>query len=114
MVAFLGSSPERTPVVSYAVLRQAIVDQKQVCCDYRGFYREVCPHVIGLKRGKNHALVYQFGGQSSSGLPPGGEWRCMDVDDITNAVIRDGPWYTGYRHTTRQTCVDQIDVEITY
>ena len=23
------------------------------------------------------ALTYQFGGQSSKGLPPGGQWRCL-------------------------------------
>jgi hypothetical protein len=98
--------------LSYSVLRQAIIDKKQVTCSYRGLTREVCPHVIGLKRGKKHALVFQFGGQSSSGLPPGGEWRCLDVDSVTGASAQDGPWHTGDSHLQPQTCVDQIDVEV--
>jgi hypothetical protein len=100
--------------LSYQVLRQAIIDRKQVTCIYQGLPREVCPHVIGKKRGKNHVLVFQFGGQSSRGLPPGGEWRCMDPDTVTNAALRDGPWHTGDSHLKPQTCVDQIDVEISY
>jgi predicted DNA-binding transcriptional regulator YafY len=100
--------------MSYDLFRQAIIGKKQIVCFYRGYQREVCPHAIGLKRGHRHVLVYQFGGGSSSGLSSGGEWRCMEVDDVTNAAVRDGPWHTGQRHTQRQTCVDQIDVEIIY
>jgi hypothetical protein len=101
--------------MSYAVLRDAIVNKKQVSCVYRGLAREICPHVIG--RGKDgHAMVlsFQFGGQSSSSLPPGGEWRCMRVDEITNTSSRAGPWHTGDNHNRPQTCVKDVDVEVDY
>ena len=99
--------------MSYAILRQAIVDRKQITCTFRGYYREMCPHVIGhSKKGVPQLLAYQFGGQSSSGLPPGGEWRCMPVADIQNVQTRDGPWHTGQSHLKPQTCVHVIDVEV--
>lgn len=98
----------------YAALRQAIVEHKQVACFYDGHYRECCPHVLGLKRGRQHVLTFQFAGGSSRGLPPEGQWRCMDVDRISGIIVRDGPWRTGESHTRPQTCVDLIDVEVTY
>jgi hypothetical protein len=52
-------------------------------------------------------------GQSNSGLPAGGQWRCMDVSAVTNVVVWDGPWHTGLSDTRPQTCVDLIDIEVT-
>lgn len=101
--------------MSYAVLRNAIVNKKQVTCTYRGFYREICPHVIGKgKDGHEMVLSYQFAGQSSTGLPPGGEWRCMRVDEMSHVTSRDGDWHTGDNRSRPQTCVKDIDVEVTF
>ena len=99
---------------NYDILRYAILNNLQVVCNYGGHTREICPHVMGKKNGSTQVLSYQFGGSSSSGLPAGGEWRCMAVDRIGNARTRDGEWYTGNRHTQPNTCVDQIDVEVDY
>ena len=100
--------------MSYAVLRAAILNKQQVTCMYQGYGREMCPHVLGAKNGQDKVLSFQFGGESSRGLPPGGEWRCMFVDEITGAQTHDGPWHTGQSHTQPQTCVDAIDVEVPY
>jgi hypothetical protein len=100
--------------VSYQVLRDAIVNKRQVTCTYRGLAREICPHVIGTgKDGHEMVLSYQFGGRSSSGLPSGGEWRCMRVDEMSQVSSRAGPWHTGDNHSRPQTCVKDIDVEVT-
>jgi hypothetical protein len=98
----------------YSTLRDAILQKLQFTAYYRGLLREFCPHVIGMKRGQEHVLGYQFGGQSSSGLPPNGEWRCFDVNGLSNISTRNGPWQTGNRRTQPQRCVDQIDVEVSY
>ena len=97
----------------YDMLRQAIVNRNQVVCMYRGYYRECCPHAIGLTHGIGRILVYQFGGESSRGLPVGGEWRCMDIGGLSGISVRCGPWHTGGRHTRPQTCVKQVDLDIT-
>ena len=99
----------------YQFLRDAIVHKRQVVCTYKGLRREVCPHVVGVgKDGREMVLSYQFAGQSSKGLPPGGEWRCMRVADISDATSRTGQWHTGDNHSRPQMCVKIIDVEIQF
>ena len=100
---------------TYALLREAILNKHQVTCTYHGYHREVCPHVLGTnKDGREQALTFQFAGESSSDLPPDGQWRCLVVDEIENAEMRPGEWHTGESHTQPQYCVAQIDVEVAY
>jgi hypothetical protein len=100
--------------MSYDIFKGAILARQQVVCIYKGHERFVCPHVIGLKNGKRQVLTWQFAGGSSSGLPREGQWRCMEVDQVTNARAQDGEWHTGKEHTQRRVCVDEIDVEVAY
>lgn len=93
---------------------RAVREKKQVTCDYQGRHREICVHVVGWKDGREQALSFQFAGQSSKGLSPGGEWRCMDVGQVSNVQLRDGSWHTGATHSKPQTCVDKIAAEVDY
>ncbi len=95
----------------YKVIRAATLARRQVVATYKGYRRELCPHVLGTKEGRRQALFFQFGGGSSSVLPPGGQWRCIPVDGLEDVVVRDGPWHTGVGHERLETCVDTIDVE---
>jgi hypothetical protein len=119
----------------YDTVRGAIINRRQVVATYRGYTREMCPHAIGTKRGKpatkgrggrpgkpatpdeEHALFYQFGGGTQSGLQPPGSpanWRCIKLDELSNVSTRSGPWHTaGPSHSRPQTCVDDVDVEVT-
>ncbi len=102
---------------AYALVRQAIIDNHQVFATYNGYPREMCPHVIGRKRGRRQALFYQFGGDSESGLRPDGSpnnWRCIPVDELRDVTIRPGEWHTAPNHSRPQTCVDEIDVEVRF
>jgi hypothetical protein len=95
----------------YELIRAATLARRQVVATYKGHRRELCPHVLGTKEGRRQALFFQFGGGSSSALPPGGDWRCIPVDGLEDVVVRDGPWHTGVGHQHPETCVDTIDVE---
>jgi hypothetical protein len=95
----------------YELIRAATLARRQVVATYKGHRRELCPHVLGTKGGRAQVLFFQFGGGSSSALPPGGEWRCIPVDGLEDVVVRDGPRHTGVGHQHRETCVDAIDVE---
>lgn len=86
--------------------------RKQVLCVYGGFRRELCPAVLGHSRGEEKALTFQFGGESSSGLPPGGEWRCLWLNKVSNVTLRDGPWFAGSSHTWPQDCVEDVDLDV--
>jgi hypothetical protein len=101
---------------AYNIIRDAILSRQQIVADYRGRTREMCPHVLGWTKGREHALLYQFGGGSASGLEPDGSdqnWRCVFVDQLRNVVAREGRWHTAanYGHAT-QPCVEQIDIKV--
>jgi len=98
----------------YDLLSYAIKNKKQVLLLYDGLRREVCPHTLGEKNGTKRVLVYQFGGQSKSGLPKQGGWRCLFLQNVTILEVRDGAWHTGTSHTRPQTCIDHIEVEVNY
>jgi hypothetical protein len=58
------------------------------------------------------ALVYQFGGESSRGLPPGGEWRCLNLAEVQDAATREGRWHSGGSHSQSQRCVHDVYVDV--
>lgn len=99
---------------AYADIKSAVLGKQPIVFDYGGHRREVCPHVIGLKDGKQQFLGFQFAGSSSSGLPANGEWRCFVISRIGAVTVQPGPWQTGAGHQQDQTCVDQIDAEVIY
>ena len=58
------------------------------------------------------ALTFQFGGASKSGLPPGGEWRCLFLKRVSHVMLRDGPWYAGESHERMQGCVEDVEFDV--
>jgi len=97
---------------AFRLCHRAILRRQQITCHYQGVDRKVCPYILGHKKGSEAALVYQFGGQSSRGLPPGGEWRCLLLSDVRDPAARDGPWYGDAEHRSSQTCVDAVFVDV--
>jgi hypothetical protein len=97
---------------TYALFREAILNEKQIVCTYDGLRREICPLIVGRNHGTEKALVFQFAGGSRSGLPPGGEWKCLTLDKVTDATLRDGPWHEGSGHAREQSCVDDVDLDV--
>ena len=89
-----------------------MVERKQILCTYGGYPRQLCPIILGHSQGQEKALTYQFGGQSASGLPPRGNWKCLFLARVADVQLRDGPWHTGGRHTQRQRCVQVVDVDV--
>ena len=102
---------------AYSILRDAIQKKQNVAATYKDHYREMSPHTLGAKKGRQKALLYQFGGSSSSGLGPAGStenWRCVFVDELQNVKVIGGEWHSAPNHSRPQTCVDEIDVEVTF
>ena len=97
----------------YALVRQAILERRIVSAVYDTLPREMCPHVLGRKDGKEHCLFFQFAGGSRKGLPPQGAWRCLDLEMLSKVTISAGPWRTGSGYNENsQVCVDEVDVQI--
>jgi hypothetical protein len=97
---------------TYELFVQAMTGRKQVVCKYEGYPRELCPIIVGHSKGQEKALTFQFGGQSRSGLPPAGEWRCLWLSKVSDVRLRDGPWRSGMRHTQPQGCVETVDFDV--
>ena len=95
---------------TYALVRNAILRERQVVCNYEGRPRELCPHIIGTnKAGEEVVLAWQFAGESSGKLP---QWRCLRLAHIRDARARDGHWHEGRSHKVTQKCVTEIDLDI--
>ena len=100
---------------TYELLRRAANRRQPVAAIYDGLPRLLCPHVLGRKAGRFHALAFQIGGRSNSG-PPGvlaeaGIWRCLAVEKLSQVELRDDAWRAGPR-SRPQTCIDEIDFDV--
>jgi len=104
---------ERVYSVTFGLVRHALLERKRVSAVYDGLRREMCPHVLGWKNDREHALFFQFAGGSRQGLPPGGAWRCLDLCELSDVSIYDGSWRTGPGYYENpQSCVDEVETRI--
>ena len=97
---------------TYRLFEQAMVERRQIICMYKGHRREICPVILGHRQGEERALTYQFAGGSSSTLPPGGQWRCLTLSDVSEIQLRDGQWHSGNSHKQPSGCVEIVDLDI--
>jgi len=100
------------PSANYRLFEQAMRMRKQIVCVYDGYPRELCPIILGHSQEHEKVLTYQFGGQSKSGLPPQGQWRCLFLSKVSNVQLREGPWISGASHTQPQGCVEIVDLDV--
>jgi hypothetical protein len=100
------------PSKTYQLFEQAMRLRKPIACTYGAHARHLCPVILGHSQGEEKALTYQFGGDSRSGLPPNGEWRCLWLAKASNVHLRDGPWIAGGSHTQPQGCVENVDLDV--
>ena len=97
---------------AYAALAEAIGGKQQVTARYRDRERVFSPHALGTKRGAAHVLVYQYAGESETGLPPGGEWRCLNLEELSDIRLEPGAWRTAENVFNPQSCLDEVDVVV--
>jgi hypothetical protein len=95
---------------NYRILAEAINSKQQVVARYHDEERIFSPHALGTKGDATHVLVYQYAGGSQSGLPAGGEWRCLNVDELSHIRLESGAWRTAPNVFNPQTCLDEVDV----
>lgn len=98
----------------YDVLRNALKQQLSLTIYYKGHEREVCPHVLGIKAGKQQCLFFQFAGSSEPELPPEGEWRCIPLDELKVRRIYLGPCQQYDFGFKPDLCMDAVDIGTAY
>ena len=96
------------------ILEQAIRERRCVTGCYKDGERHFAPHAIGFKSdGTPAAFVVQYGGETSSELSPRGQWRCLDLRDLSDLHLNDHRWRTLPNYSlVRQTCLDQIALAV--
>jgi hypothetical protein len=98
---------------AFELIKQAIAEKKLVSAVYHERRRELCPHVLGWKGEREHALFFQVGGDSTKGLASDGSWRCLNLDELTDVEIIEGEFRTGPGYyDSPQKCVDKIEAQI--
>jgi predicted DNA-binding transcriptional regulator YafY len=80
----------------FDTLREAIEKRRCVTMMADGKRRDVAPLAIGVKGAQKKVLTFQFKGDSSSGLAPGGAWRCFSLDRIVWVALINEPWQSGH------------------
>lgn len=99
------------PSANYQLFARALRERRPLACLYGGYRRVLCPVILGHTGDEEMALTYQFAGDSSSGLPRGGQWKCLRLARVENPQLQDGPWRTGASHGRPQACVETVDLD---
>ncbi|MGD9914077.1 MAG: hypothetical protein AB7S80_08345 [Rhizobiaceae bacterium] len=101
-----------TPSATYQLFEAAMRERRPVVCVYHGHRRAVCPAVLGHSDGVETALVFQYAGGSSGGVVTG-DWKCLKLAGVDAAELIDGIWQAGGGdHTSAQTCVKDVDLDV--
>ena len=105
-------------MTKYETIRTAILNGQNIEADYKGYHRVMTPHTLGYKFGEEQCLCYQFDGESSSASVflenSPRNWRCVTLSELENVISVSGDLHTCNLHSKKQTCVDDVDVEISF
>lgn len=96
---------------TFRLFHRAILNRLQVVMRYRGELREICPHVLGHKDGRETVLAYQFGDKGKRGGSIA-NWRCFDLAEIQSPAVREGPWHGSSGHRSKQRCVEAVYIDV--
>jgi len=98
---------------AFDLIKQAIAERNLISAVYHGKRRGLCPHVLGWKAEREHALFFQIGGDSAKGLSSDGSWRCLNLDELSEVEVIEGEFRTGPGYYDNpQKCVDRIEIQI--
>jgi hypothetical protein len=96
----------------YDLFVRAMIEEKQVACVLDGHPRVFSVIILGHRTGEEVALVWQTGGSSSRGLPPGGAWRAIKLSNVRDPTLQEGKLQSGDSHKTEQNWVTEVDLDV--
>jgi len=94
------------------VLSAAIRDKQCLTGLYDGTIRHFAPHALGAASdGTPAAFVFQYAGETTTGLPSGGEWRCFRLDRLSHTRRNEHRWRSRSNYSLkRQSCLATIRI----
>ena len=99
------------PSRTYELFAEAMAGRRPIACIYGGYPRAICPVILGHSEGIEKALTWQCAGYGSKGAVRG-QWKCLTLEEVSNAEIIDGEWRSGHEHRQAQSCVKDVDVDV--
>jgi hypothetical protein len=99
------------PSPAYKLVAWAIDNRSRILCTQNGYPREICPIILGHSDGEEKALVWQVGGETSSGPLRRPGWKCFLLTNVADARLGEGAWQAGSRHHNAQSCVKEVDYD---
>ena len=100
------------PSSTYELFVKAMVEEKQVSCVLKRLPRVLSVIILGHTDGKERALTWQTGGESSKPLPPPGAWRAVTLAEVTDASLLDSKLRRGTRKSGTQHWVVDVDLDV--
>ena len=100
------------PSSTYEFFVKAMVEEKQVSCVFKRLPRVLSVIILGHTDGKEVALTWQTGGESSKPLPPGGAWRAVTLAEVTDVDLLDSKLRRGTRKSGTQRWVADVDLDV--
>jgi len=100
------------PSSTYELFVKAMVEEKQVSCVLKRLPRVLSIIILGHTDGKERALTWQTGGESSKPLPPAGAWRDVTLAEVTDASLLDSKLRRGTRKSGTQHWVTDVDLDV--
>ena len=94
------------------VLSAAIRDKQCLTGLYDGAVRHFAPHALGTAAdGAPAVFVFQYAGETTTGMPIGGEWRCFRLDGLSHLQINEHRWRSRSNYSLkRQTCLATVRI----
>ena len=94
------------------VLSAAIREKQCLTGLYEGVVRHFAPHALGATSdGTPAVFVFQYAGETTTGLPSGGEWRCFLLDRLSHMRRNEHRWRSRSNYSLkRQSCLATIEV----
>jgi hypothetical protein len=94
------------------VLSAAIRDKQCLTGLYDGAVRHFAPHALGATAdGTPAVFVFQYAGETTTGLPIGGEWRCFHLDQLSHLRLNEHRWRSRSNYSLkRQSCLAMIKI----
>jgi hypothetical protein len=99
------------PSPAYKLFAWAIENRSRVLCNQNGYAREICPIILGYSDGQEKALVWQVGGETSTGPLRRPGWKCFLLANVIDARPGEGAWRAGSSHRGEQSCVKEVDYD---
>jgi hypothetical protein len=100
------------PSAVHALFLEAMRAQRPVTCTYPGHIREICPIMLGRTGLEEKALVFQFGGSTSSGRLTMPTWKCFRLVEVHDAALAEGRWHAGTSHTSASSCMKMVEYDV--